>query len=67
MVAGRFSGLRAKWLVHAIERLCEEWLGSPVLLSYLGQLDHQPFRSLSEGFPKREAGWQGLDQGSGGT
>ena len=24
----------------------QEWLGSPVLPSYLVQLDHQPFRSL---------------------
>ena len=55
--------------MNASERLCAEWLGSPVLLSYLVQLDHQPFQSLLEGVPLWEADWRGLvglDQGSGG-
>ena len=42
-----FSGLRARWLVTASERLCGEWPGSHVQPGYLVQLDHQPLRRFS--------------------
>ena len=58
-------GLRARQLVNASEWLCAERLGSPVLLSYLVQLDFQPFRSLSGRAPLTGGGLAGSGPGFG--
>ena len=63
--SSRISGLRARKLVNASERLRAERLGSPVQPELPRQLDHQLSRRIRLN-SLREAGWRGLDQGSGG-